>query len=207
MPTGGSEFAPLDRVVRRRRTLRRYDPDRPVGEADLASVLDAGLRAPSAGHTQAVELLVLTTAADRDDYWRLTAAPDRQPDAWLRGMSAAPVLVLVWTSEAAYRERYAEPDKGWPRDSDQWSAPYWWVDAGMVVQTMLLTATALGLGSAFVGVPRSAQQRVAAAFGVPAEHSSVGLVTLGHPPGEYRPVRSRRATRARSTRIRRGRPR
>ena len=195
----------LERVVRKRRTVRSYDPDRAVTAAELGRVLDAGLRTPSAGHTQAVELLALTAADQRDRYWQLTTDPHRPADAWLRGMRAAPALVLVWTSETAYRDRYAEPDKAWPRDSAAWSAPYWWVDAGMVVQTMLLAATALGLGSAFVGVPRTAQAVVAEAFAVPADLRSVGLVTLGHRPTDHSPAPPRRPTRPRSERIHTGR--
>ncbi len=165
-------------AIRRRRTVRRYDADSPVAPDDLDGVLAAGLRTGSAGHTQAVELLVLTDGDDRDRFWALTVTD--APDRWVRGMSAAPVLVLVWTSEDAYRRRYAEPDKGWPLDSDAWSAPYWWVDAGLVVQNLLLAATAAGLACAFVGVPRASQAAVATAFGVPGDRRSVGLVTLGH---------------------------
>lgn len=195
----------FDSTVRRRRTTRAFDPAAEVAEADLTAVLRAALRTPSAGWTQAVELLVLLSPADRARYWELTADPRRLPDVWLRGMSAAPVLVLVWTSEAAYRDRYAEPDKAWPPDAELWSAPYWWVDAGMAVQTMLLAATAHGLASAFVGVPRPAQERVAAAFGVPAGLQSVGLVALGHAPPGHVPAAPRRARRRDGDRIHLGR--
>lgn len=205
-PTDATDpTAALEQVVRTRRTVRSYDPDRPVTASELTRVLDAGLRTPSAGHTQTVELLALTTDEQRHQYWELTTDPDRAADAWLRGMRGAPALVLVWTSEPAYRDRYAEPDKGWPRDSAAWSAPYWWVDAGMAVQTMLLTATALGLGSAFVGVPRSAQASVAQGFAVPADRSSVGLVALGHRPAGQTTSAPRRPTRPRSERIHTGR--
>ena len=60
---------------------------------------------------------------------------------WLRGMRTAPVLILVWTSEEAYLDRYAEPDKGWTdEDPARWSAPYWFVDAGMASMAALLSA-------------------------------------------------------------------
>lgn len=190
----------VDEAVRRRRTTRAFDPDAAVSDDDLTVVVTAGLRTPSAGWTQAVELLVLAAPADRDRYWRLTADPDRAADRWLRGMMAASALVLVWTSEQAYRDRYAEPDKGWEGE-DRWSAPYWWVDAGMAVQTMLLAATARGLASAFVGVPRTAQAAVAAAFGVPSAHQSVGLVALGHAPAGHRPSAPRRPRRPDADRI------
>ena len=61
---------------------------------------------------------------------------------------------MVWTDEGAYLDRYAEPDKGWTdRDPARWSAPYWWVDAGMGAMAALLAAVDHGLGACFFGVP------------------------------------------------------
>ena len=75
-------------------------------------------------------------------------------------MRTAPVLVLVWTSQAAYLDRYAEPDKGWTdRDPERWSAPYWFVDGGMAALAMLLTATDAGLGACFFGIPSATDRR------------------------------------------------
>ncbi|MFX4273570.1 nitroreductase family protein [Propionibacteriaceae bacterium Y1685] len=185
-------------LVRRRAMTRAFDPDREISEADLDQLLEAARRVPSAGFTQAVSWLVLIEDTDRDDYWRLTRRAPDDDNAWLRGMSAAPVLLLVWTSEEAYRQRYTEPDKGWDHDDDRWSAPYWWVDAGMAVQNVLLAATDRGLGAAFVGVPPDRQTAVAERFGVPAGMASVGLVAIGHPRQQphdqhRRPQRPRRA--------------
>ena len=68
--------------------------------------------------------------------------------------------MLVWTSEQAYLDRYAEPDKGWTdRDPARWSAPYWWVDAGMASMPTLLTAVDSGLGACFFGIPDRADPR------------------------------------------------
>ena len=83
-------------VLRRRLMIRSYDEARPVPPEAIEAVLAAALRAPSAGFTQGVSLLVLTSATDREAFWRLTAEVD---SAWLRGMRSAPVLILVWTSE------------------------------------------------------------------------------------------------------------
>lgn len=179
-------------VVRRRRMVRAYDPDRTVDPAVLETVLEAARRTPSAGFTQGVALLVLTADADRAAFWRLgvAGAPGAggPPDRWLAGMSSAPVLVLVWTSEAAYRARYAEPDKRPASARDgrapgqlPWSVPYWWVDAGMSVQALLYAAVDAGLGAAFAGVPEAAVGPVAGHFGVPHDRALVGVVTLGHP--------------------------
>ena len=83
-------------------------------------------------------------------------------------MRTAPVLVTVWTSEEAYLDRYAEPDKGWTdRDPARWSAPYWFVDAGMASMAALLSAVDNDLGACFFGIPADRIAAVREAFGVP----------------------------------------
>jgi nitroreductase len=168
----------LSEALRRRRMTRRYDPARAVPPAAVDAVVAAALRAPSAGFTQGVSLLVLDDPADRDAFW---AATSRGPSRWLDGMRTAPVLVLVWTSREAYLDRYAEPDKGWTdRDPDRWSAPYWFVDAGMAAMAVLLAAVDAGLGACFFGVPTDRVPAVREAFGVPPDQLAVGVVSLGH---------------------------
>ena len=138
-------------VLRRRRMIRSYEETRAVPAQAIDAVLTAALRAPSAGFTQGISLLVLTSASDREAFWRLAAEAET---TWLRGMRTAPVLILVWTSEEAYLDRYAEPDKGWAdRDPARWSAPYWFVDAGMASMAALLSAVDQELGACFFGIP------------------------------------------------------
>lgn len=163
--------------------VRAYAADRPVPADLLDRVTAAAHRVPSAGFTQGVSLLVLTGTAPRDAYWAAAAPSDRlgTQTRWLAGVRTAPVLILVWTSRAAYLDRYAEPDKGWTdRDPDRWSAPYWYVDGGMAVLAMLLTATDLGLGACFFGVPTDRVAAVRAEFGVPDDQLSVGAVSVGY---------------------------
>lgn len=174
----------FDEVLRRRRMVRRYDPTRPVEGPVVELLLAAGRRAPTAGFSQGVSFLALESATDRTTFWTATSGPQSPqagPNPWLEGLRTAPLLVLVWTSERAYRERYAEPDKGWPIDADRWSAPYWYVDAGMAAMAILLRSVDAGLGACFFGVPPDRQQAVREAFGVPAEQASVGVVSVGHP--------------------------
>jgi nitroreductase len=90
--------------------------------------------------------------------------------------------VLVWTSEQAYLDRYAEPDKGWTdRDPARWSAPYWFVDAGMASMAALLSAIDQDLGACFFGIPVDRIAAVREAFGVPASQLSVGAISVGYP--------------------------
>jgi nitroreductase len=179
-------------VVRRRRMIRSYDTARSVPADALDAILEAARRAPSAGLTQGVSLLVLSTAG-RETFWRITADED---SSWLRGMRTAPVLITVWTSEEAYLDRYAEADKGWTdRDPARWSAPYWFVDAGMASMAALLSAVDHDLGACFFGIPANRIPAVREAFGVPTSQLSVGVISLGYPnlaPGTGSPTRRAR---------------
>jgi nitroreductase len=193
----------LAEIRRRRRMVRTYDPDAPVPEEALNRILDAGLRVPSAGFTQAVSLLVLDGDA-KDRFWTTTTDVGAEPDRWLRGMRTAPVLVVVWTQPTAYLNRYAEPDKGWTeRDPSRWTAPYWYVDAGMTALAMLYAAVDEGLGACFFGAPPDRIPAVRAVHGVPEDHELVGVLSLGT-PGE-RGRRSRLIRRSRNELVHRGR--
>jgi nitroreductase len=173
-------------VVRRRRMVRDYDPDRPVPPEVRERLLEHAIRAPSAGFSQGWAFLVLEDAADRELFWSVTTSPGA-PDAWLTRMRRAPLLVVPLSCKAAYLDRYAEPDKGWTdRDESRWPVPYWDVDTGMAALLVLLTAVDEGLGACFFGVPAERVDAFRAAFGVPAEYRPVGCVSVGYPGGEDR---------------------
>ncbi|HEU4909219.1 MAG TPA: nitroreductase family protein, partial [Propionibacteriaceae bacterium] len=141
----------FNEVLRRRWMIRSYEEARPVPPDALDTVLAAALRAPSAGFTPGISFLVLSSDAERGTFWRLTADAD---SAWLRGMRTAPVLIAVWTSQQTYLDRYAEPDKGWTdRDPARWTAPYWFVDAGMASMAALMSAVDQHLCGCFFGIP------------------------------------------------------
>lgn len=174
-------------IVRRRRMIRRY-ADRPVAPEVIDALLAYALRAPSAGFTQAVSWVVLTEDSIRR-FWSVTSEGSTR---WLAGMATAPVLLLGWTDESAYRRRYAEPDKAWNTPDQPWAAPYWWVDAGMAAQSILLGATAHGLGACFFGLPADRIDAVRAEFGVPPEQFSVGVIAVGWAADNERPIGSPR---------------
>jgi nitroreductase len=178
-------------VVRRRRMVRDYDPDRPVPPEVRERLLEHAIRAPSAGFSQGWAFLVLETPEERERFWAATAPspshPDGAPDGWLTRMRRAPLLVVPLSNKDAYLDRYAEPDKGWTdRDESRWPVPYWDVDAGMAALLMLLTAVDEGLGACFFGVPPERVAGFRAAFGVPEGYRPVGCVSVGYPGGEDR---------------------
>jgi nitroreductase len=181
-------------AIRRRRMSRAY-ATRPVDDAVLDRVLDAARRAPSAGLSQPVDLLVLTDARDRRTFWDL-AFPVRDGYRWPR-LFDAPVVVVPLVEPAAYARRYAAPDKAVAglADLDAWPVPYWWVDGGAAVQNVLLAATGEQLGASFFMLYIN-EATILRAFAVPDGHRALGGVTIGHPlpepPVVSTPFRRRR---------------
>jgi nitroreductase len=171
-------------VVRKRHMVRDYDPARPVPAEVRERLLAHAIRAPSAGFSQGWAFLVLETAEERDRFW--TATTDAgAPDRWLTRMRRAPLLVVPLSHKAAYLDRYAEPDKGWTdRDESRWPVPYWDVDTGMAALLMLLTAVDEGLAACFFGVPPERVAALREAFGVPADYSPIGCVSVGYAGSE-----------------------
>jgi nitroreductase len=169
-------------VVRRRRMVRNYDPDRPVPQEVLERVLGNAVRAPSAGFSQGWDFVVLTAAEDREAFWTASTEPGGEPDSWLRGIRNAPCLILCCSDKGAYLSRYAEPDKGWTdQDEARWPVPYWDIDTGMAALLMLLTAVDEGLGGLFFGVPPEHQDAVHQRFAIPDDRTIVGVVSVGYP--------------------------
>lgn len=185
-------------VLRARRMVRSY-ADRPVDPDVLRRVLAAALRAPSAGNSQGRDLLVLR-GPDRDDFWELASSAREgggPPDRWLRGMRAAPVVVLLLADPGTYAARYALPDKPGPdRDAADWAVPWPEVDTGMSGLLLLLAAVDEGLGACLFGVPAAAGPVLLDRFGVPEGRRPVAAVTLGHRADDEasRPSRTARRT-------------
>ena len=171
----------FDDALRRRRMCRDYLPD-PIAPDVLAGVLDAANRAPSAGWTQATEFVVLEGAEETERFWRNTFPDGRDGFRW-QGLFEAPVVIVPLTRPEAYVERYAEDDKagtGLGGSVDDWPVPYWFVDAAMAVENLLLAAADRGLGALFFGIFRG-EAEVLADLGVPAGWRPMGAVPLGWP--------------------------
>lgn len=176
----------FDEVLRRRRMVRDFDPA-PLALATVERVAAAALRAPSAGFTQAVDVVVLTGPAV-ELYWDVNLAKGRRANFPWPGLLAAPALLVLTTSEQAYRDRYAEADKS-PRPGAsaerEWPVPWWYFDAGAAASMVLLAATAEGLGALLFAVAASGP--LSAALGLPADRQPAATIAVGRPgPGDRR---------------------
>ena len=175
----------FDEVVRRRRMVRAFAPD-PVDPQVVDDLLDRARRSPTAGNSQAIEFLVLEGPEQTGKYWDTTLPLDRRADFGWPDLLVAPVIIVIWVDPAAYLSRYSEPDKaasGLGESTAAWSVPYWWVDGGAAVMTLLHGAVDRGLGALLFGLFEH-EAAVRERFGVPADRRAVGAVALGRPVGD-----------------------
>ena len=165
-------------VLALRRMVRNYTGD-PVDASSLDRVAAAALRAPSAGNSQAIGVVVVTDPALRSEIARLADEPayvDMGLDPWI---SKAPAHLVISVSEKVYRDRYSEPDKlGEDGSEIDWPVPYWWVDAGASMMAVLLAAVDEGLAAGFLGV--HSVPALSALLEIPEHFHPIGVVTVGH---------------------------
>lgn len=179
-------------AVRRRKMVRHYRDDDVDSEA-VHRILDAARRGPSAGFAQGVEFVVVTESARRAAIAHAAGEDGYVERGFTPWLSVAPVHVVIAVDVERYRERYAENDKA---GVDEWTAPYWWVDAGAALMLVLLAAVDEGLAAGFLG--SHAIDDLAARVGLPDRYESLGVVTIGHPADEQAIGRARRGRRDRS---------
>ncbi len=154
--------------------VRNYT-DQPLDPQAVERIVDAGVSAPSAGFSQGQRFVVVTDAALR----RAVAVAGGEDayveqgfDPWI---SSAPVHIVICADQQAYIERYNEPDKGGIQD---WSVPYWWVDAGASMMAILYAAVDEGLAAGFLGA--HALDDLRTALSIPDDILIAGIVTLGY---------------------------
>ena len=187
-------------MVRRRRMVRTYDPERPVPPEIVDKIIKHALRAPSAGFSQGWGFLVLTSQPDRDLFWSSATEDDlagaAEPGSWLERMRSAPLIIVALSNKSVYLDRYAQDGKGWiDRDESHWPVPYWDIDTGFASLLMHLTAVNEGLGSCFIGLPVQTIQAFKTAFGVPEEYAPIGALTVGYRAPDKRSPSLRRGHR------------
>lgn len=144
----------FNELLRTRRSVRRYQAT-PVGDEQIARILEAVRTAPSAGNFQAYEIYVVKGPE------RMKALADAAFNhAWI---AEAPAALVICTHAA--RCQYDNPS-------------YWALQDASIAATLAhLAATSLGLGSCWVGafVPDQLAKVIQAAEG----HVPMAILTLG----------------------------
>ena len=137
-----------------RRSIRKYE-EKPVGDADLLALLEAGMAAPSANNRRP---------------WHFVAVRDAS--------------VLRALAEAhPYGKMLAGAGLGIAVCGDPTIAGSWVVDCAAATENILVASAGLGLGGVWLGVHGAADREAAIrrVLGVPEGICILSLLSIGHP--------------------------
>ena len=155
-------------VVEGRYSVRDFVPAE-VSESTVQRILEAAIRAPSAGNRQPWHFFVVRNAQAKRE---LAAAAGGQDF-----VAAASVVFVVC----------ADPERSATRYGDRGRELYCLQDTAAATEHILLAATALGLGGCWVGA--FDEQAAALALALPGHLHPVAMVPIGQPataPAERR---------------------
>ena len=170
-------------AIRTTRAMRRLDPDKPVSDEDLWTIIEAATKAPSGGNGQPMRWLVVKDAERRaqlgeiyrkswapvaEMYRARTSAEDTTTTRVLNSadhlgehMGEAPVLILP-------ASKGGDPASVYPG-----------------VQNLFLAARALGLGTTLTTVHKLFEQEVRDVLGIPEDVATYALIPVGYPTGKW----------------------
>jgi nitroreductase len=154
-------------AVRTRRSIRRYT-DMPVEKEKLVQVLEAARLSPSACNNQPWDFIAVTDKAAKE---KLFPAYSRD---WFID---APVIIVACST----------PSAAWSRKG---SEEYWKVDAAIAMQSLVLVAHELGLGTCWIGAFN--EDKVKEALNIPEQVRVVAMTPLGYPAEQKGPVKDRK---------------
>jgi F420 biosynthesis protein FbiB-like protein len=175
------------RLVRSRRSIRRYQP-RPVPEATLLALLEAARWAPSAHNRQPWRFCVVTTAAVKQELSR------RMSERWQRdltadGCDAEYIARRIAASHARLTESpvlivplLTLEDMDVYSDAQRNHAEYIMAvqSVALACQNLLLAAHDAGLAAAWLCAPLFAPDLVRATLGLPDHWQPQAILTLGY---------------------------
>jgi nitroreductase len=157
-------------VIKNRHSIRLFT-DQLVETEKLQKILETANLAPSAGNLQAYEIYVVTNAKKRDGLSCAALAQEY--------IAAAPVVLVFCTHPELTEGRYTE----------RGTRLYTVQDATIACSFAMLAATALGLGSVWVGT--FDEKVVRLIIGAPEHQVPVVILAIGY-PSEFPDLHPRR---------------
>mgnify|MGYP005837014551 CR=1 FL=1 len=145
-------------AIERRCSIRRFTPEE-VSAATVQKILEAAIRAPSAGNRQPWHFFVVRRASVKEALAQAAYGQDF--------VAEAPVVIVVC----------AEPERSALRYGARGRELYCLQDTAAATEHILLAVTALGLGCCWVGA--FDEKAAACALSLPSQFRPIAIVPIG----------------------------
>lgn len=156
----------LFEVIKKRRSVRRFEKNKEVSRELIEKLLAAAVEAPTAGNLQVWHFWVVLNSDLKEKLAR--AAYFQQ------FVAEAPVVIVVAADLNQASKGYGERGKN----------VYALQDTAAAVENILLAACDLGLGSCWVGA--FDESAVSQILGLPSNIRPLAILPIGYPVGEGR---------------------
>ncbi|MBM3295589.1 MAG: hypothetical protein FJY82_13870 [Candidatus Aminicenantes bacterium] len=166
--------SPLMKLVRERRSIRRYLP-KPVEREKILACLEAARLAPSAENAQTWRFVVIDDPELKARYAKEAFSGIY---AYTKFAAEAPVLVLLLAKLDFLANRLGRQVQG---------IPFFLLDAGISGEHFVLRAEELGIGTCWIGWFHVRKTRKF--FKIPRRYKIVSLIAMGY--YEKKPSRER----------------
>jgi len=150
----------FEQVIKKRRMIREFDPNKQIPETILRKLLRNAHRAPSAGHTQVQEFVIITDPKTKKKLRHV--AVDQEY------VEEAPTLIIVSSNTSRSERRYGIRGREF----------YGIIDGAFASMLILLTAVNERIGAGFVGAFED--NKVSEILRLPRHVRPIGIITLGY---------------------------
>ena len=138
-------------LIKKRRSIRRYT-SQPIAEEAIKQIIQAGMNAPSARNLQPREFIIVK---DRQLLEQLSQVKTHA--SMVKGSN---ITIILWMHNVSN---------------------FYQQDTGTCMQNMMLTATALGIGSCWIGIGDEQEWQIRNLCTIPEDIHIPCLLALGYP--------------------------
>lgn len=148
-------------AIKKRRSIRRFDPNKKVTEEQVEKLLEAARWAPSAGNLQSWFFVVVRDQKVKEQLVEATLGQDF--------IAEAPIVIVSC----------ADLEKSSSRYGKRGSILYAIQDATIATQNLWLAATEMGLGGVWVGA--FDEDKVSRTLNLPSHLRPIAILPIGYP--------------------------
>jgi len=151
----------VSEAIKKRRSIRKFDPEKEVTDKQIEKLLEAARWAPSAGNLQSWFFVVVKDQKIKDKLVEAALGQDF--------IAEAPVIIVSCSDLERSATRYG----------NRGSSLYAIQDATIATQNLWLMATEMGLASIWVGA--FDEDRVSQILNLPSHLRPIAIMPIGYP--------------------------
>ncbi len=191
MPLNDTSYGPLIDVIRRRRSVRRFEPGHSVGRETLLQIAEAARWAPTGANSQCFDVVIVDDASMREKVLDVFLAQSHRLIDHSKGFPAVKktymantVAIMIVLADERWKAAFPKATtREWEQEYAANNERILLASIGAVIQNVQLAVTAVGLTSAWLsGCGEDTTNRaLAALLGYPDCMRAVGTIPIGFP--------------------------